>query len=161
MSTLSEAVADFLAQKKIAVAGVSRGGQSAANPIYKKLRAAGYTVFATNPNADSVEGDPCYASLKTLPEAVDAVVVATAPEATLDVVREAVELGIPRLWMHRAFGQGSVSDEAVRLAEQNGILVIAGACPMMYVEPVDFGHKCFRWILGMTGKLPEPESAAA
>jgi hypothetical protein len=32
--------------------------------------------------------------------------------------------------------------------------VIAGACPMMFGEHVDFGHTCMRWILKLTGGLP-------
>jgi hypothetical protein len=56
--------------------------------------------------------------------------------------------------MHRSFGQGSVSDAATKFCEQNNIIVIAGACPMMYCQPVDFGHKCLHWMLGIFGKLP-------
>jgi hypothetical protein len=27
---------------------------------------------------------------------------------------------------------------------------------MMYCKPVDFGHKCMRWMLRVTGGLPKP-----
>ncbi len=155
MPTLNEAVSDFLAQKRIAVAGVSRSDQEAANAIYRKLRESGYEVFATNPKADEVEGDKCYPNLVAIPGQLDGVVIATSPDATEQVVRECVELGIPRVWMHRSFGQGSVSDEAVDFCRKNGITVIPGGCPMMFCAPVDFGHKCIRWILNLTGGLPK------
>ena len=155
MTTLLEAVDDFLAQERIAVAGVSRSGNEAANAIYRKLRDAGYEVYATNPNAAEVEGDPCYPDLGSIPEAVDGVVIATHPEITEQVVRDCAEQGIGRVWLHRSFGQGSVSDPAVEFCRQNDITVIPGGCPMMFCEPVDFGHKCIRWLLNMTGGLPK------
>ena len=88
MSTLEEAVRDFLAQKRIAVAGVSRTSSEAANAIYQKLRGAGYQVFATNPQAEEVEGDVCYPDLAAIPGGVDGVVVATPPAAAEEIVRQ-------------------------------------------------------------------------
>ncbi len=72
----------------------------------------------------------------------------------LGVVRQCAEVGISRVWLHRSFGQGSVSDAAVEAGREYGIEVIAGGCPMMYCQPVDVAHKCMRWLLGVTGKLP-------
>ena len=153
---LEEAVRDFLAQKRIAVAGVSRSKTEAANAIFRKLRDGGHEVFAVNPNAESVEGGACYPRLAEIAGGVDAVVIATHPKVAAAVVGECAELGIGRVWMHRSFGRGSVSEEAVALCEEKGIRVIPGGCPMMYCAPVDVGHKCIRWLLGVTGRLPKP-----
>ena len=60
MTALKEATEEFLVQKRIAVAGVSRSSGEAANLVYRRLRDRGYTVFAVNPNAETVEGDRCY-----------------------------------------------------------------------------------------------------
>ena len=155
MPTLREAVEDFLAQKRIAVAGVSRSGGHPANSVYRKLRNAGYQVFPTNPNAKEVEGDTCYPDLTSIPNGVDGVVIATPPRVTERIVRECAETGISRVWMHRSFGEGSVSKEAVSFCRENNITVIPGGCPMMFCDPVDIGHKCMRWFLGMTGRLPK------
>ncbi len=155
MPTLKEAVDDFLAQKRIAVVGVSRSGREAANTVYRKLRGAGYQVFAVNPNADEVEGDTCFPNLTSIPGGVEAVVIATAPEVTESVVRDCAEQGISRVWMHRSFGTGSVSRAAVDFCRVNDITVIPGGCPMMFCAPVDFGHRCMRWILSLTGGLPK------
>jgi predicted CoA-binding protein len=154
MSTMKETVSNFLAQGRLAVVGVSRSG-GAANSVYKKLRDAGYQVFAVNPNASEVEGDACYANLRAIPGGVDGVVIATHPKVTDQIVRECAEAGISRIWMHRSFGQGSVSLEAVDYCRENNIIIIPGGCPMMFCEPVDFGHKCMRWILNLTGGLPK------
>jgi predicted CoA-binding protein len=156
MPTLKEAARDFLALKRIAVAGVSRTPAGhGSNVVYAGLRKAGYQVFAVNPNADQVEGDSCYPDLKSIPGGVDAVVVGTAPAVSADVVRECAAEGIQRVWLHRSFGGGSVSDEAVTVGRDLGLSVIAGGCPMMYLEGADFGHRCMRWILNLTGGLPK------
>ncbi len=151
MSTIQEKAHDFLAQKRIAVAGVSRHGDQPANLIYRKLRDAGHEVFATNPKTETAEGATCYPDLTSIPGGVDAVVVATPPDAAESIVRQCSELGISRVWMHRSFGRGSVSETAVETCREHGISVIPGGCPMMFEEPVDFGHKCIRWMLGVTG----------
>jgi predicted CoA-binding protein len=166
MSTIDPLIKDFLAQKRIAVAGVSRTREDAANLTYRKLRDAGYQVFAINPNTTTFDGAPCYPDLKSLPEPVDGVVIVTRPAIAEQIVRQCIELGIRRVWMHCSLGTSplkltkkladnitSVSEEAVRLCQENGIAVIPGGCPMMFCEPVDFGHKCMRGTLRLIGSL--------
>lgn len=155
MNSLDQAVADFLSSPRIAVAGVSRDSRQAANAIYRKLKAAGHTVVATNPQATQVEGDPCHPTLRAIPGGVDAVVVATPPRAALEIVMECRDLEIRRVWLHRSFGQGSVSSEAVDFCRSNDIAVIPGACPMMYCPPVDLAHRCMHVCLGWFGRLPK------
>lgn len=75
MATLREAVDEFLAQKRIAVRGVSRDTKQPANLIYGTLRNAGYQVFPVNPNAGELEGDPVFPDLHSIPGGVDAVMV--------------------------------------------------------------------------------------
>lgn len=158
MQDLRAAAEEFLAQRRIAVAGVSREQGQAANAIYRRLREAGYDVAAVNPQADEVEGDRCYPSIGALPETPDGVLIATHPSVAPAVARECVEAGVPRVWMHRSFGTGSASDEATAICREAGIAVLDGGCPMMYLEPVDIAHRCIRWILGATGQLPDGSS---
>jgi predicted CoA-binding protein len=147
-------VADFLRGERFAVAGVSRDKSQAANHIFRKLRASGYEVVPVNPNAESVEGTVCYRDLHTVPGTVDGVVVATPPQAGLDIVRQCADRGIPRVWFHRSFGKGSVAEEAVRECERRGVEAIVGGCPMMVCEPVDLVHRCMHWWLRKRGRLP-------
>jgi predicted CoA-binding protein len=157
MPTANAAIDDFLAQKRIAVAGVSRepGGKHGGNVVYQRLKERGYEVFAVNPNADTVEGDPCFRSLASIPGGVDAVVIATTPAVAASVARECKELGITRVWMHRSFGSGSVSKEAHDLCRQNGIASIAGGCPLMYGPTSDGGHRFMKFFVGLFGQLPK------
>ncbi len=127
MSTLREAADDFLAQQRIAVAGVSRDEKQPANLIYRRLRATGHAVFGVNPNAETVEGDPAYASVTAIPGGVDGVVVVTPAEAAEQVVADCAAAGVPRVWLHRGVGPGSTSDRAVEACHEAGIRVIRAA----------------------------------
>ena len=153
--TLNDAANDFLAQHRIAVAGVSRNSRETANFIFRKLRDSGHEMYAINPRATEVEGGPCYPDVASLPVKVDALLLVTPPSAAKALVDQCAENGVRRVWMHRAFGAGSVSREAVEACRHHGIQVIDGACPVMYLKPVDFGHKCMHWIARLTGQLPK------
>jgi predicted CoA-binding protein len=151
-------VDEFLAQKRIAVAGVSRNNSRhpTGNLIYRRLKKTGHHVFPVNPHLQTFDGDPCYPDLGSIPGGVDGVVIVTRPETTERIVRDCTDAGVRRVWMHRSIGKkgSSVSPAAVQYCRQHDIDVIAGACPMMYGEGVDLGHTCLQWILRLTGGLP-------
>jgi uncharacterized protein len=156
-TTLETTIHEFLAQKRIAVAGVSRDDRHhpVGNLIYRRLKKTGHEVFAVNPHMQSFEGDRCYPDLQSIPGGVDGVVIATRPETSERIVRECGVTGIRRVWMHQSMGNGtSVSSAAVEYCRQHDIGVIAGGCPMMYGPGVDLGHACMRWVLKLTGGLP-------
>ncbi len=155
MSTLRQAADEFLAQRRIAVAGVSRDGKQSANLIYRRLKDTGHEVFAVNPSADTVEGDRCYHSVGEIPGGVDGVVIVTPPDATEGVAVDCGQAGVPRVWIHRGVGQGSTSEAAVEYCHEHGITAIPGGCPCMYGATADPGHKCLRAMLRVTGKLPK------
>jgi uncharacterized protein len=156
MTPIKDAACEFLTQKRIAVTGVSRAPDThASNTVYRRLRDRGYQVFAVNPNADEVEGDPCYRDLASIPDGVDAVVIGTRPELAEVTMRECAELGIGNVWMHRAFGGGSVSPAAAGFGRQHGITVIDGGCPLMFPPTADAGHRAMRFVCTLTGNVPK------
>ena len=155
MVTIREAASTFLANKRIAVTGVSRTPKGhGSNTVYKRLRDRGYEVFAVNPNADEVEGDRCYHSLVDIPGGVDAVVIATRPAAAEATIQQCAELGIKQTWMHRSFGDGSVCDDATVYGREHGITVIDGGCPLMFEPTADFAHKIMRFVFTRSGHVP-------
>jgi hypothetical protein len=156
MPRTKEAACAFLEHRRIAVTGVSRDAKDhGSNVVYKRLRDRGYEVFAVNPNADTVEGDPCYHDLASIPGGVDGVVIGTRPEHADATVRECVDLGIPRVWMHRGPVPGSVSASATDYGRAHGVTVIDGGCPLMFGPTADVGHKVMRFFLTRTGKVPK------
>ena len=157
-TTLEAKVHDFLAQKRIAVAGVSRDNSHhpVGNLIYQRLKKTGHDVFPVNPHMQTFEGDRCYPDLRSIPSGVDGVVIITRPETTERIVHECDAAGVRRVWMHQSVGKSgsSVSPKAVEYCRDHDIRVIAGACPMMFGPGADLGHTCMRWLLKLTGGLP-------
>jgi predicted CoA-binding protein len=153
--TTKEAASDFLGHRRIAVTGVSRSPKGhGSNVVYRRLRDRGYDVFAVNPNAEEVEGDTCYHDLEAIPSGVEAVVIGTHPDRAEETMRQCAELGIHHVWMHRGPGAGSVSEDAAVYGREHGIDVIDGGCPLMFGETSDFGHRCMKAFLTVTGAVP-------
>jgi predicted CoA-binding protein len=158
MSQLAALVEDFLAQKRIAVVGVSNTRDSGCNLVYSSFKAQGYQVSAVNPNLSTFKGDPCYPDLKSIPETPDAVFILSNPKVTEQIVQQCIDLGVKHVWMHclmgtrpgLGVGTSSVSQQAVQLCRQNGIAVIPGACPLQFSKS-DPGHALMRVVFGLLG----------
>lgn len=150
-----DAASAFLAARRIAVTGVSRtprrhGGEA----VYRRLRERGYDVVPVNPFTDRIGEDPCYPDLRSIPNGVDVVVIATRPERAADIVREAAAIGVRIVWMHRSLGPGSLDPDAAALGRSRGMTVIDGGCPLMYAPVSDPGHRLLCRCLKVTGTIP-------
>ena len=160
MSQVDALVKDFLAQKKIAVVGVSDKRETGCNAGYKRFKEAGYTVYAVNPRITTFEGAPCYPDLKSIPDKPDAVFILANPQVTDLIVQQCVELGVKHVWMHCMMGtklgaggsSTSVSQGAVQMCRENGIAVIPGTCPNQFLKP-DFFHALMRKMWRALGYL--------
>ncbi len=120
----------ILAQRRFAVTGVSRDPEKYGYKVYRALKAAGYTVFAVNPNAETIDDEPCYPTLDNVPGPIDCVVTVTPPLITEETIRDAAHLKIPYLWMQ----PGSDSTAAYNLASSLSLQVVAeGPCIMVAV----------------------------
>jgi uncharacterized protein len=130
---------DFLAHKRLAVVGVSRNNPKAfANAVLDGLREHGYDMVAVH------RDDPVAAD-------VDGVIVMVNAQAARQVVRDYVDAGVARVWLHKGVGPGAVSDEAVSYCKEHGVAVVEGACPLMFLEPVGWFHRAHRGIRRIKG----------
>jgi len=160
MAKIDDMVQEFLAQKSIAIVGVSDKSETACNMNYEKFKREGYTVYAVNPRMSEFKGEPCYPDLGSIPEKPDAVFMMTSPKVTEEIVRQAVDVGVKHVWMHCMLGTkpglapsiSSVSQAAVDMCRENGIQVIPGTCPAQFLKP-DFGHRMMRGLWGLVGNL--------
>jgi predicted CoA-binding protein len=158
MAELNDMVQDFLAQKSIAVVGVSDRRETGCNEAYKRFKEAGYSVVPVNPRLSEFEGARCYPDLKSIPERPDGVFILSNPDVTDQIVDECVELGVGHVWMHCMMGtkpglaqsMTSVSQDAVQKCRENGIQVIPGSCPNQFLD-ADFGHKMMKGLWGIMG----------
>jgi uncharacterized protein len=154
MQSITEAASAFLANRRVAVTGVSRTPENhGSNAVYRRLRDRGYQVFAVNPNARQVEGDRAYPDLTSIPGGVEAVVIATRPEHAEETMRECVTLGVKHVWMHRGVGPGSVSGAATAFGREHDVVVIDGGCPLMFGPTADLSHKLIRFVYA--GNVPK------
>jgi len=155
MITIAEAARDFLACHRIAVTGVSRTpGNHGSNVVYDRLVERGYEVFAVNPQATEIAGKSSYPTVAAIPGGVEAIVIGTAPSHALGTMKEAVDLGVRHVWMHRSIDAGSVSPEATAYGREHGVQVIDGGCPLMFDPAADGGHKVMCRLLQLFGKVP-------
>ena len=147
-------VNDFLAQHRLAVVGASEDSRNFGNTILHELKAHGYDTVAVNPNVNTIEGETCYPNLASVPGDIDGVVIVVKATSAPDVIRDCVARGINRVWLFRGLGgPGALSDEAVQLCQDNHIEVVAGACPLMFLEPVGWFHRAHRGMRRLNGSL--------
>ncbi len=121
------AIEEFLAQKSVAVIGVSTTGTKYSNRGYNKLKSRGYRTYPVNRTAEFIGEDRCYPNLAALPESVDAILLFIPPAETEKVVREALSMGIRHIWMQ----PGAESEVAIRLCEEQGIEAIYNQCILL------------------------------
>jgi hypothetical protein len=152
--TAMDDVKDFLAQRRIAFVGVSHDERDFSRAVWKALRERGYELVPVNPHAEAIDGEPAVPSLAAVAEPVDGVLIMTPATASAEVVREAIRLGIPRVWLHRGAGQGAVSDEAVELARAAELRLVDGQCPMMFLDNHGFGHDVHAFFKKLGGTYP-------
>jgi uncharacterized protein len=145
-----QVIDDFLAQKTLALVGVSRNGAGFGHAVRKELTAKGYQLLLVHPEADSIAGQPCARSLKDVAARVGGVVCVTPPASTTRIVEEAAAAGITRVWMQ----QGAASPEAIDYCRQHGLAAVHGECILMFAEPSMWLHRFHRGINRMIGKLP-------
>jgi predicted CoA-binding protein len=163
MSAIDSLVGEFLAQKKIAVVGVSDQRDTGCNANYRKLKAEGYQVYAINPRLQAFDGDRCYPDLKATPDRPDAVFILASPRVTEQIVDQCIELGVRHVWMHCLMGtkpglgagMTSVSPAAVDRCRKNGISVIPGSCPSQFLRADPF-HGFMRRLWRALGFLALP-----
>jgi hypothetical protein len=148
--TSRQAVDQFIAQRSLAVVGVSRSGKGFGNTAVRELRANGYRVFPVHPTAGEIQGLSCSRDLASLPEPVGGVLVVVPPEQTERVVREAAAAGIGRVWLQ----QGSSSPRALALCAEHGIEAVHGECVLMFLTTGPAIHRLHRGIRRLLGRLP-------
>ena len=155
-----EQIQEFLKLRRIAMAGVSRDPKDFSRMLFAELLQRGYAVTPVNPNADFIGSARCYPRLSSIETTPDGVLVMTPRAQTAQVCDDAIAIGVPRLWMYRAIGHGSVDPAAAEKCRRAGIDVIEGHCPYMFLENVAWVHKAHGSVLSLFGKYPSRTTAA-
>jgi len=156
-----ETIEDFLAQKRIALVGISRDRKSFSAKVFEELCRRGYDVIPVNPNTTEVQGRQCFARMLDIRPPVETVLLMTSPVVTNTVVEDCARAGVRRVWMHRGAGNGSVSAQAVAFCRERGIEVVPGQCPLMFLPEVAGVHRLHGFVRKITGRYPRPTPGGA
>jgi uncharacterized protein len=148
-----EVISDFLAQKRIAVVGASRNPKDFNASMFRTLRERGYDAVPVNPNATEIDGLRCYARLQEIDPPVQGALVMAKPEVAEKVVQDCREAGIARVWLYGISGKTN-SPRAVEFCRANGIAVVPGFCPNMFLEGTSWFHRFHGTLLKIAGKYP-------
>ena len=154
-------IEDFLSQKRIAIVGVSRNPASFSAKLFEEFGRRGYDVVPVNPNTSEVLGRRCFAHVQEIQPPVSAALLMTAPQVTEGVVRDCAEIGISRIWMYRAGGQGSATPEAVEFCQGRGMQVIPGECPLMFWQDAGLLHRAHGFFRKIAGHYPTRVAASS
>jgi len=154
MATTLADVRDFLAQRRIAMIGVSRNPKDFSRMLFRDLCQRGYEMIAVNPTTREIENRPCFASLQEIQPVPEAALLMTGSTLTSQVVRDCAQAGIRHVWMYRAGGQGAVNEEAVQFCRENGIRLVEGHCPYMFLPHAALFHRFHGFMLKMFGRYP-------
>jgi hypothetical protein len=150
MVTLNQ-IQDFLAPRKMAMAGVSRNPKKFGGAIFKELKEKGFELYPINPNAEEIQGVKCYKSVSDLPAEVEHLFIVTPKYETDVVARAAVSKGMKMVWIQ----QQSETPEAVKTIEEAGIPLIYKKCIMMFADPVKSVHGFHRFLVKTFGGYPK------
>ena len=143
MTLTKDAATEFLALKRVAVTGVSANPKGhGSNAVYAACASAATRCSRSTRTSRIAEGDATFPNLPSIPGGVEAVVIGTRPDRAEATMREAIDLGVLDVWMHRSLARGSVSESRTpSLGRENGVTVIDGGCPLMYGPTSDGGHR--------------------
>ena len=114
----------ILSLNKVAVVGMSKNEDKAANYVPKYLISQGYDVIPVNPTADSILDRKCHANLSDVPDSVDIVDVFRPSDQVLPVIQEAIKKKPKVIWLQ----EGIHNEEAEELARKAGIQVVFNRC---------------------------------
>jgi predicted CoA-binding protein len=151
MKTTRKNIEKFFEPRKLAIAGASRNPKKFGYGIFKELLDKGYEVIPVNPNATEIAGVKCYHTVSEIPGDVKSLLIVTPREHTDGILREAINKGIPNIWVQ----QMSETGETIKIAEEYQVEVIYRKCVYMFAEPVAGIHKFHRTIVRIFGGLPK------
>lgn len=108
-----------------AVVGLSTNTERAAYGVAEVLQRAGKRIVPVHPSAETVHGEPGYASLADIPFPVDVVDVFVRSDLAGAVADEAIAIGAKAVW----FQLGVIDEEAAARVRAAGLDMVMDRCP--------------------------------
>lgn len=153
MSSLQQ-IQGFLGLKRFAFVGVSRQPKDFSRMLFREFLARGYQAVPVNPDAEEIEGQHCFARLNDVQPPVEGALFMTAPAVTDTLVRDCADAGIKSVWMFRGGGQGAATADTIHYCESQGLQVIPGECPFMFLPGGAWYHRFHGLVRKITLSYP-------
>jgi uncharacterized protein len=152
--TTRKQIDDFLALKRLAFVGISMNPKALSRGLWHELLDRRYEVLPVNPAASELDGKPCYPRVQDIQPPVEGAIVISRGDAMEQAVKDCAEAGIRHVWLYKGLGSPQVSAAAVEFCKANGIDVVAGECPYMFLEGSPFIHQLHAVGKKVTGGYP-------
>jgi predicted CoA-binding protein len=111
----------------VAVVGATDNPSKYGYVIYRDLKRKGYRVYPVNPGRATVDSDPAYRNLASLPVQPTIVNLVVPPKVAASVLKESLELGLKNIWLQ----PGAESPENLAFLQEKGFNYLANACIMV------------------------------
>jgi hypothetical protein len=151
-----KSIESFLNGKRIALVGASRNPNDFSRRVLHELIAHGYDMVPVNASEGpaEMEGREVYRRLGDVPGPLDGVILMTPASVTATLTKEILDSGVPRVWLHKGVGPGAVDEKAVELLRGRGVNVVAGECPLMFLDGGKGVHRVHAWFRRLFGSYP-------
>lgn len=159
-STIYE-IQDFLKLRRIALVGCSRDSKDFSRYVFREMCKEGYDMVPVNPAVKELENTRCFGHVGEIYPPVEGALLMTSSQETARVVKECADAGIRSVWMHRSGGQGAVNEEAVTFCHDEGMHLVEGYCPFMFLPHTPFFHRVHKFLMKLTGSYPGKVSRTA
>ncbi|MDA3890334.1 MAG: CoA-binding protein [Salinivirgaceae bacterium] len=140
----------FLAPKKIAIAGVSRDKTKFGHQVFQLLIESNFKAVPINPAASEIDGIPCYDSIMNVNEPFESLLILTPKHYTDDLLENALQKGVSNIWIQKE----SVGPNTLKIALECKSNIILNQCIFMFIEPIKGVHKFHRFCNRLFGLYP-------
>jgi uncharacterized protein len=147
-------IQDFLAEKRLAIVGVSRDAKDYTRVVFDEFVKRGYDVVPVNPLAAEIDGKPCLGRLADIKPPVQAALFLIPPKNTDDMMQDCADAGIKKVWFRRKLRHEEHSSNTLSFCKEHKVSVISGFCPLMFLAGDVSIHRFHGFLLKLFGKYP-------
>jgi uncharacterized protein len=148
------AVEEFLAQKRVAMIGVSRRKNHFSRGLLREMKKRGHECVLVNPSAFEIEGTTCYPCIQDITPPTDTAILLVPRVQLEEAVHDCAATGIKRVWIVPDKGGKPVKSELLAFCQSAGISVVHGLCPHMFLANRGFPHNFHGFVLKIAGQYP-------
>ena len=117
-------IRDILSLNKVAVIGMSKHPEKAAQFVPKYLSEQGYEITPVNPTTNEILGKKCYSEISKVDGEIDIVDVFRPSDQILPIIKEAIKKKPKVIWLQ----EGIHNPVAEELAIEAGIKIVFNRC---------------------------------